>query len=433
MKTAIRFYTRILRASLSIVLTTPFLNASAQSGRVVPAPQQPTPNPTSRDTLTKQSDARPKLVIDPGADEYKLVFPAGYEGKRFYRMDKERKELARATRSELSNFIEQLNKAGEQGYKLTSAVYRGFPVGIAKYDEVRHEYEGFDTTSNFFFALGGFGDKYAELSRRGFRLADHFLISKYCEYIDPDNSGMGENCEFIRRFLFEREKGVEKPSLHVLVGSGPGWRAKPGVELSTRIKEELAQGFYPTSVLSKFEILLEQTTKNDKPLTDKLDVRVVTSSSRDDVKDKVNELAKQGYRLALTNNGIAVMYRNGDPATPVTYVWLKAKDKSFEKQLSRLQESGAFYRMTYPDDDGEEARLVFEQQPVDEGQRREYKVLKFEFQSVANAAEGKVHLDLAPSSKDTMKMLNRLVKEGFAVRDLFVSDEVSVILERPRL
>lgn len=429
MRTIIRACAGILRASLLIVSTTPFLIASAQSGRVVPAPQ-PTPTPTSRDTVTKQPDAKSKPVIAAGADEYKLVFPAGYEGKRSYRMDKERKALARATSSELSNFIEQLNKAGAQGYKLTSTVNRGFPVGIARLDEVQYEYEGFDTTSNLFFTVVGFEEKFAEPSRRGFRLADHFLISKYCEYLDPDNSAMGENCEFIHRFLLEREKGIEKPGPHMLVDSAPGWRAQQGVEMSARIKEALAEGFYPTTVLSKFEMLLEQTHKSDERLADKPEVQVVTSSLRDDVKNKVNELAKQGYRLALTGNGIAVMYRNGDSATPVTYVWLKAKDKSFEKQLAKLQESGALYQMTYPDDDGEEARLVFEQQPVNEGQRREYRVLKFEFQFTENAAEGKVHIYLAPSSKETMNTLNRLAREGFAVRDLFVSNEVGVILER---
>jgi len=41
-----------------------------------------------------------------------------------------------------------------------------------------------------------------------------------------------------------------------------------------------------------------------------------------------------------------------------------------------------------------------------------------------------VHIDLTPSSKETMKMLNSLAKDGFLVKDLFVSDKVSVLLER---
>ena len=124
------------------------------------------------------------------------------------------------------------------------------------------------------------------------------------------------------------------------------------------------------------------------------------------------------------------MYRRGEAATPVTYVWLKAKGKDFEKRLAGLQESGAVYRMTYPGGDGDETGLVFEQ-GAGGGRRREYKVLKFEFRFTENKAEGRVHIGLAPSSKETMRTLNRLVKEGFAVRDLFVSDEVSALLERP--
>jgi thiazole synthase ThiGH ThiG subunit len=79
--------------------------------------------------------------------------------------------------------------------------------------------------------------------------------------------------------------------------------------------------------------------------------------------------------------------------------------------------------------------LIFEQPSVDPGKRREYRVLKVEFQETENFADQKMDIDLTPSSKETIKTLNSLVKEGFVVRDLFVSDDVladkaSVLLER---
>ena len=145
---------------------------------------------------------------------------------------------------------------------------------------------------------------------------------------------------------------------------------------------------------------------------------------------KVAQLAKQGYRLALVNNGIAVMYLTPGAVKPCSYVWLEAKKKDFETQLAQLQARGAVYRMTYPSSEGIENKLIFEQTAAGDGMRREYKVLKFEFQYVANSAEKKVHRDLTPASKETLKLMNALAGKGFVVRDLFISDEVSVLLER---
>jgi len=147
-------------------------------------------------------------------------------------------------------------------------------------------------------------------------------------------------------------------------------------------------------------------------------------------------LARQGYRLALTYNLIAVMYRYRDNTTPVSYIWLDSrKRKSFDQELARLQDSGAIYRMVYPDIYGIEHTLIFEQPAVNVSKRREYKVLKIELQETENFADQKVDFDLAPSSKETIKTLNSLVKEGFAVRDLFVSEDLvankaSILLER---
>lgn len=424
MNTGRSVYAAVTRAFLFVTLLVPSTMAAAQSGRVTPPPPAPAAPPAS--------PVRPKArrTAVNGEGEYKLVFTTSYAGKRFYRTDKERKELALATRSELDNFLEQLNKVGAQGYKLTSAIYRGFPVGIARLDEAEYEYAGFDTTTNIFFGVGAFEERYAQLARQGFRLADHFFIDSYCEYADPDNAALGQNCEYTRRFLFERAKGGGQPGRYALAASAPGWKDKPSDELSALINKGLSEGFYPTSLLSGFTVLLEQPAQADERPTDRPEVQVVKSSGTDGLSKQVNELAKQGFRLALTDNGIAVMYRRDATATPVKYVWLRTQDKNFDKQLTLLQASGAVYRMIGADDSGAKNRLVFEQGLTVEGQRREYRVLKFEFQFAENAAEGRVYISLAQSSQATINVLNNLVREGFVVRDLFVAKEVGVILER---
>ena len=434
LKTGITVYAKILWVFSFVVLTVPFLSAFAQlrvfaqSGRGIPAPSTPTPQTPS----PNQREVKSKFVIDRSADAYKLVFPTG---------------------PGFSSFIEQLNKAGEQGYKLTSVIYRwqrksasakqedAVPVGILKLDEVQHEYAWFETASSSVFAITGFEQKYRELSKRGFRLVDHFLIDLSCEY--GNLIVLDQDCELHHLFLLERDKGVEKPKQFIIARSPvrAGFKVRNEGELTAQIKEKLADGFYPSDVFSKWEILLTQTENTDEPSAGSPDVQVVMHLGLKSIEKKVNELAKQGYRLALMNKGTAVMYRHGLTVTPSTYVLLRVNGKSFDERLAKLQESGAVYRMTYAGNGTTKDQLVFEQGLVADGRRQEYKVLNFEFQVVEDlklrkGGEREVHIDLTASSKETMKLINSLVKEGFWARDLFasdaVSDKVSVLLERTR-
>lgn len=421
-------YAKIFWLILPIALAIPFLSASAQSGRAVKVPQ---PTPTPRSTSSSQSNAKPNF--DGNGDLYKLIFPTEATGER----SRDRVDKERVRHAYLNNFIGQLNEAGSKGYKLISVVASHPLVALVKLDESPHEYDWFETDSKLAFSVGKFEEKYAKLLERGFHLADHALLSKYCEDIDPDNSLMGQDCEFRHLFLVERQiVGGEKPVQFERVRSAPVRGSKPAIELTTQVKEKLAEGFYPTGIFSAFEVLVERPAKSDGSLEEMLDVQVVRASSfweRDNLEEKVNEKARQGYRMALVNKGIAVMYRPDEAAAPVTYVWVKATDKGFEKRLLELQ-SKAVYRMTYPDDDGDETKLIFEQGAGVE--RREYRVLKFEFKYTENAEGTRELIDLTPSGEEALNSLHSLVREGFAVRDLLYSNRssflngASVILER---
>jgi hypothetical protein len=417
-------YGTILCLAAAIVVAMPLFSASAQSGRV----QTPQPTPSPQVT---SPDAKSSFRVYGSAEKYRLVYPTNYDGiLRKGKLSYADAETGWARPSIHNSFIEQLNKAGEQGYRLIAAI-GDFPVAIVKQDETQYEYAWFETNSDSFKC--SLEDNHAELAKRGFHVVGKFFIRRDCWPTD-NNEPIIMRCLDRELFLLEREKGGEKPVPFMVAESLPRWKTSKQRELlQTQIDEKLAEGFYPTHLLSKYEILLEKTAKAEELLAGKTDVRVVaTSLWHDDVEKKVNELAQQGYRLALVNKGIALMYRPAETATPVSYVWLDATKKEFENQLAKLQEQGAVYRMTYPNDNGTENRLIFELKPVDDGTRREYRVLKLTFQNMENAAEKKVQTDLDPPSKESIKILNGLVKEGFAVRDLFVSDAKSVLLERPR-
>jgi hypothetical protein len=236
-------------------------------------------------------------------------------------------------------------------------------------------------------------------------------------------------------YLAERLKGEKRPVQQILIGSVPGWGAKPSSDLELQIADSLAKGFYPVNVFSAFEILLERVKTKDEIPSDKPDVQIVRSAwGKGNVEDKVNELAKQGYRLAMTGNRIAVMYRNKETAQiPVAYVWLKVDKKSFETELVRLQEKGAVYITTYPSEKGKKDTLIFEHKLSDDGSRTEFRILKLEFEYKENKTEKKVYIVPKATSPETLKTMNKLVKEGFEVRDLFDINGVGIILEKVKM
>lgn len=417
---------KIVLVSLSILWATPFLNSSAQSGRV--SPPQTTATPTADPNSSRSSDARKRPALDAETERYKLIFP---------------------TDAGISGFVDQLNKSGEEGYRLRSATYGwqhlsgkyySLPVGILQLDEAQCEYAWFEMTSKLFFAIPGFEQKYGEQSKRGFRLVDHFLSGLSCAENNPDSIVPVQDCESSYLFLLERERGANNPTAFVLAQTSPRWQRKMGEALTSQIREKLADGFYPTELLSSYQILLAHTTEKADFETDTPEVQVITSSFLNDLKKKVNELGQQGFQLALIREEAAVMSRHREQRNPVTYEWLNAKDKNFERELAKLQETGAVYRMIYRDSKGGN-QLVFERGAVADDRRHEYKTLKLNFQmvdpvAVKRGANGKIHLDLTPASKETVKLINSLAREGFVVRDLFVSDvisdNVSVLLERRR-
>jgi hypothetical protein len=416
---------------ISIISQGALGDASAHSGRIIPKPELP-PSTES----PNQPEAKSKFVADPDADKYKLVFPLSYKRKIYKEPPKNRREKRRRERelerdihniaaSYRDSFIEQLNEAGARGYRLIAL---GFPIiGIVRLGNVQYEYTWFETVSLDEFAKSGFQEEYAPLARQGFSVVGHLYRGSFCRS-EPVSSYDPPYCEYRDFYLLEREKGIETPRHVKLVWHIPRWRGpRSEAVLTTQINDYMRFSFKPILALSRYEVLLQLITDKDEFLPEGAEVKVVIG----DVKKKVNEWARQGYRLALTQFRIALMYRHRDTTAPAFYIWLDGmKKKSFAQELARLQDSGAIYRMTYPNIEGVENTLIFEQPGIDVSKRRQYKVLQVDFQETENFADQRIDFDLTPSSKETIKMLNRLVKEGVEVRDLFFTERASILLER---
>lgn len=381
---------------------------------------------------TKQSS-----VVNPQFDPYKLIYPKNYKGKIKLKVS----EIDAARHSRYNSFLEQLNLAGSQGYKLMSAVNRfSYPVAVVRFDEGKYEYAWFETVSHNFFSKEGFKEQFADQAKQGFRLVEHFNIYTSCEpegEISYDEKGTVnlrspvEKCVYEDLFLLERETGVNQSVQYSLAFNSPRWKARMDEELTELIEKKMAEGIYPTTAFSRFELLLQQPVKRDELVTDNLEVKVVTKPNLKfgGVQKKINELAKQGFRIALISNDIAVMYRDSKTATAVLYSWLKV-NKDLNNQLLQLQANKAIYRMTYPDNQGRENELIFEQRGTADEEHREYRILKFSFQEQKNSALGQVQIELTPTSKKALEDMHHLINEGFRIKDIFGVNEPGLILER---
>lgn len=381
------------------------------------------------DNLAQQAGHKGLRNVDKKAEIYRLIFVNEYQGKRLSVGDR---EFDQHRLSRLQNLAKQLNEAGSRNYRLLTAI--GTSAAIVRLDESQFEYDWFETTGPVHFVKTGLGAKLDELNKVGFRLVEQSPISRSCEFLDPNEPAFGEKCVYKDLFLVEKELSSNRKVEQILSRGSPGWGGKPSEEITLEIGGNLAEGFYPVMAISRFEILLERAQNKEDVLDDKPDVKIVRSGwGTNNVPSKINEFAKNGYRLAMTNNGIAVLYRNKETAkSVVSYIWLRTDRKGFEKELQKLQEKGVRYTTYYPDERGTRNTLIFEQQLDGKDAQSEFRILSFQFDVKEDQAEGKVYIELTQSSKETVKTMNELANEGFIVRDLFDSGNVSVIMERTR-
>ncbi|HEX8187942.1 MAG TPA: hypothetical protein VF586_06315, partial [Pyrinomonadaceae bacterium] len=304
-------------------------HAPAQSGRIIPAP---TPTPTPEAGRAPKVE-EPKFVPDPRAEKYRLVFAARYRGDFFSIRTYD--EMVPVLRAAFDDFAEGLNRAGAQGYRVVTSL-KGDPAVVAL-DGAQYEYAWTHTRSPDATRKPGFAGAYAQLAKRGFRLAAHSMLYASCAYY---GGGLGEpymqDCEYGDFFLFERRKGSELPREYALADTRRGGRGKGQTDedaLTAAVRSKLAEGLSPAHLLSKSEILLEREPPDPALAEAGAEVRVVRSANlwdSDELPKRVNALARQGFRLALAGHKIALMYRRPGATAPLTYVWLKSSKKEFE-------------------------------------------------------------------------------------------------------
>ncbi len=422
---------------ISIIFLLPLFEMATPSGRAI-SKKKPVSLPVMHTNLAK--------LVDSTDDAYKLIFASTDKGGQPLYIGKgERRVILGDRLAQKRNFAKQLNQAGAQGYQLVATSGKG-NFAITRLKNIIYEYDWFETNSKWFFTKTQFEEKLQVLSRKGFSLIDHLFISSTCkeEPLVPHDAPIGvfnvplDDCTYLDWFLVEREKDAQLAKDFKLVRYSTGVQtAKTRAAFVTAINNNLSTRFYPTHLLSKFEALLQPSANLDKLFIDKPEVLVVTEKWQK-MQKKVNELAGQGYRLFLIRHEIALMYRPREKSTPFySYSWVYTNDANLETELIRIQKMGGRYSATCPGIDGDKNALIFELPSVSDGLQREYKTFRFELSEPPDADQRYASMDLTPISKDNLKTINQLAKEGFQVKDLFdFSDmynlKAGALLERVR-
>ena len=217
----------------------------------------------------------------------------------------------------MSSFVDQLNKSGEERYRLKTSTFAYqelsgmtyyLPVGILQSDETQFEYASFEVINNFFFAITGFKRKYAEQSKHGFRIVNHFLTDAICdEQSSEDVIQTIPICKTTYQFLVEREKGRNAPTDFLMAEDTPTFKRDPSRNLGSAIMDKWAEGFYPARVLSNYQIVLAQRDARTDLEPEPLEIQVLNSTFMNHVKKKIRKLGQQGFRLAVIGQECAVM------------------------------------------------------------------------------------------------------------------------------
>ena len=392
-------------------------------------------------------------LANPPVEKYRLVFPTSYEDNLLFdsppKDKKEEKARNKAREKNYSqiqeakeaNFLVELNRAGSQSYRLLSSTNREKAMtvlGDKQYNYLQHESAEYTRSAN---DGGKFEKWFSVYANQGFSLIDFAYSGSAC-HEDENQMGQMTNCKYRYNFLLEKQQNVSTPQPFKVI-KGNGWLTKNDVD-TEQIYTSISGNFLPAFIFSSTEFLFQNQSKIESDFSSKSRVLVASNSFTQSgilgvpkfttLAQRVNFLANQGYRIALTHDNIALMYRNSGVTNSVIYWWLDTKDQDLEYRLSRLQEKGAVYRLRSLRRGLEGVDLIFEQPTEPTLKQRDYKILKLELQETENFAAKKVTIDLTPSAKETMKKINQLAQEGYEVRELLVDNYsfngCSVLMER---
>ena len=241
--------------------------------------------------------------------------------------------------------------------------------------------------------------------------------------------------------MLEQKNDSGQKKNYQIINADFGFGKEPSKEIMSGVETAVKTGFDPsrfffskTAGLNQKISLLYEGNNAASPDTEYIFVKENIG-----FKKKVNRLAKQGYKLVasaeLQSLNVALMKKDVNSSALISYEWLNASDKkSFTDNLTKLSQKGSYYRTINWENYGcktgfIENRLIFENNSTVEKNRYEYKTLKLT-EDLDNKRKENQSSKVMLLSEIPMQNFDKLINEGYIIRDLFYENGVNVLFER---
>lgn len=236
-------------------------------------------------------------------------------------------------------------------------------------------------------------------------------------------------------FILERSNGGRDQRDYELLTSELGYGKTPSQDLLEGIIEKSKDGFRPVSVYSGKRGL----TTNISILATKEKNAVPNGAARYEyqfvrsvygIGRKIEQRAAQGFKLVYFGQNIlaqnfALMSKENGNKAPFSYLWIDADDDSYPVRIKKAAEQGFVYHSVVWNGVIEK-KLVFEKS-AETAPKYDYKILNLNPRVARQSGKSSRALRL-PAPQETKAAAERLLTEGYIIRDLFYSEFEGVCL-----
>jgi hypothetical protein len=343
--------------------------------------------------------------------------------------DLEKVKLITATGIE--TFVNDLNDNGKLGYRLENSLSYGGEgltqnyVAVLRLDAPnKYEYDWMSSPDKKL--LEGRLNFHA---KKGFNFATAYAITACSDgpSDEPPHETLVLRLKKGDAFLLERRNGNDDQTREykvfiakVRLGDSAEKNIQAGLDAAA------PEGFRPVKILFARQGLLDFSVSvlAERNLTDtnapKIEYRFLKKTSG--LPDDMNKLATQGFRFITGRRvgmvGMVLMDKRASDATKYTMIDRKKYLKEFDKTIALGNSYSAIMMgdLTCGSTESENERLIFEQNST--GKPHEYKIT-----TIAFTKPGTPH-------PDSLIEFQRLVRDGYRIKDLFYSGGLNVIFER---
>lgn len=347
----------------------------------------------------------------------------------------------------VEKFVEKINNLGNCGYRLEAvnklcvcgrATGNVEFYGVVKLDaENKFEYQWFAGQSE-----GEVETKANELAKEGFYFRKSMMFFRYRDYTDSEKEereksvvvdlGLDNFPGSGAMYFFERKNGVKTKKEYQMIRGSDARSDKALARNIVELNKIAAEGFRPVGIFyggafTVFRVLMEKNpdVKSEGEYTM---VRYNFNSSK-----LFTKLAQQGYRLMFVGSYFAILHRTRDEALPIRY----ESTDNFNGMIKKLpQLNGARYEargidIYHVDYDFSEVKPFFAVPTGNDSTRYEYKFLDMtNFNERYFKQKDKSANLNDPPTKEMLAEFQKLVNEGYTIRDVYSVGEITVIFER---